>query len=72
MRSGLWGHALFLASKMDSRSYNTVLSRCVPVHVPVPVLKTHMGALCAFFRLILVDLIMTSVFSSAVFLVSVF
>ncbi|XP_053355614.1 protein transport protein Sec16B [Clarias gariepinus] len=27
MRSGLWGHALFLASKMDSRSYNTVLSR---------------------------------------------
>ncbi|XP_060775695.1 protein transport protein Sec16B isoform X2 [Neoarius graeffei] len=27
MRSGLWGHALFLASKMDSRAYNTVLSR---------------------------------------------
>ncbi|XP_066521121.1 protein transport protein Sec16B [Hoplias malabaricus] len=27
MRSGLWGHALFLASKMDSRAYTTVLSR---------------------------------------------
>ncbi|XP_060723814.1 protein transport protein Sec16B [Tachysurus vachellii] len=27
MTSGLWGHALFLASKMDSRAYNTVLSR---------------------------------------------
>uniref|UniRef100_A0A665WMD7 Protein transport protein sec16 n=1 Tax=Echeneis naucrates TaxID=173247 RepID=A0A665WMD7_ECHNA len=27
MSSGLWGHALFLASKMDSRSYTTVLSR---------------------------------------------
>ncbi|TVK90582.1 Protein transport protein Sec16B [Bagarius yarrelli] len=26
MTSGLWGHALFLASKMDSRAYNTVLS----------------------------------------------
>lgn len=32
MRSGLWGHALFLASKMDSRAYNTVLSRCVSLH----------------------------------------
>ncbi|XP_017570444.2 protein transport protein Sec16B isoform X1 [Pygocentrus nattereri] len=27
MRSGLWGHALFLASKMDGRAYTTVLSR---------------------------------------------
>ncbi|KAI4897780.1 hypothetical protein NFI96_034149, partial [Prochilodus magdalenae] len=27
MQSGLWGHAFFLASKMDSRAYTTVLSR---------------------------------------------
>ncbi|XP_058887566.1 protein transport protein Sec16B isoform X3 [Acipenser ruthenus] len=27
MRSGLWGHALFLASKMDNRAYTTVLNR---------------------------------------------
>uniref|UniRef100_A0A3Q0SEJ3 Protein transport protein sec16 n=1 Tax=Amphilophus citrinellus TaxID=61819 RepID=A0A3Q0SEJ3_AMPCI len=27
MTSGLWGHALFLASKMDNRSYTTVLNR---------------------------------------------
>ncbi|KAM3875793.1 protein transport protein Sec16B [Diretmus argenteus] len=27
MSSGLWGHALFLASKMDKRSYTTVLNR---------------------------------------------
>ncbi|XP_018525540.1 LOW QUALITY PROTEIN: protein transport protein Sec16B [Lates calcarifer] len=27
MSTGLWGHALFLASKMDNRSYTTVLSR---------------------------------------------
>ncbi|XP_053286819.1 protein transport protein Sec16B isoform X1 [Pleuronectes platessa] len=27
MSSGLWGHALFLASKMDSRSYTSVLNR---------------------------------------------
>ncbi|KAM9831307.1 protein transport protein Sec16B [Neosynchiropus ocellatus] len=27
MSSGLWGHALFLASKMDNRSYTTVLTR---------------------------------------------
>ncbi|KAF7658115.1 hypothetical protein LDENG_00017330 [Lucifuga dentata] len=27
MSSGLWGHALFLASKMDNRSYSTVLNR---------------------------------------------
>ncbi|XP_029987300.1 protein transport protein Sec16B isoform X2 [Sphaeramia orbicularis] len=27
MSSGLWGHALFLASKMDNRSYTTVLKR---------------------------------------------
>uniref|UniRef100_A0A3Q3JVH6 Protein transport protein sec16 n=1 Tax=Monopterus albus TaxID=43700 RepID=A0A3Q3JVH6_MONAL len=26
MSSGLWGHALFLASKMDNRSYTTVLN----------------------------------------------
>ncbi|CAB1332132.1 unnamed protein product [Coregonus sp. 'balchen'] len=27
MKSGLWGHALFLASKMENRSYTTVLNR---------------------------------------------
>ncbi|XP_040039483.2 protein transport protein Sec16B [Gasterosteus aculeatus] len=27
MSSGLWGHALFLASKMDNRSYTNVLNR---------------------------------------------
>ncbi|XP_074524754.1 protein transport protein Sec16B [Halichoeres trimaculatus] len=27
MSNGLWGHALFLASKMDNRSYTTVLNR---------------------------------------------
>ncbi|KAG7488260.1 hypothetical protein MATL_G00032230 [Megalops atlanticus] len=27
MKSDLWGHALFLASKMDNRSYTTVLNR---------------------------------------------
>nr|XP_046248444.1 protein transport protein Sec16B-like [Scatophagus argus] len=27
MGNGLWGHALFLASKMDNRSYTTVLNR---------------------------------------------
>ncbi|CAN9500768.1 unnamed protein product [Ophioblennius macclurei] len=27
MSGGLWGHALFLASKMDNRSYTTVLNR---------------------------------------------
>ncbi|XP_059197427.1 protein transport protein Sec16B [Centropristis striata] len=27
MSSGLWGHALFLASKMDNRAYTTVLNR---------------------------------------------
>ncbi|XP_076846625.1 protein transport protein Sec16B isoform X2 [Brachyhypopomus gauderio] len=27
MRSGLWGHALFLASKMDGRTYSSVLNR---------------------------------------------
>ncbi|KAJ0065401.1 hypothetical protein NL108_009528 [Boleophthalmus pectinirostris] len=27
MSSGLWGHALFLASRMDNRSYTTVLNR---------------------------------------------
>ncbi|KAI1889347.1 hypothetical protein AGOR_G00178310 [Albula goreensis] len=27
MKSELWGHALFLASKMDNRSYTTVLNR---------------------------------------------
>ncbi|XP_061093275.1 protein transport protein Sec16B isoform X2 [Conger conger] len=27
MKSGLWGHALFLASKMDNRSYTAVLNR---------------------------------------------
>ncbi len=27
MRHGLWGHALFLASKMDERSYSNVMLR---------------------------------------------
>ncbi|XP_022244250.1 uncharacterized protein LOC106461550 isoform X2 [Limulus polyphemus] len=27
MKHGLWGHALFLASKMDSRTYGTVMTR---------------------------------------------
>ena len=27
MRSGLWGHALFLASKMDQRTYAGVMTR---------------------------------------------
>ena len=27
MKAGLWGHALFLASKMDERSYSTVMLR---------------------------------------------
>jgi len=30
MNSELWGHALFLASKMDNRSYTTVLNRYGP------------------------------------------
>ena len=32
MKSGLWGHALFLASKMDNRAYTTVLNRCSREH----------------------------------------
>ena len=30
MRSGLWGHALFLASKMDQRTYAGVMTRSEP------------------------------------------
>ncbi|XP_056315797.1 protein transport protein Sec16B isoform X3 [Danio aesculapii] len=40
MQSGLWGHALFLASKMDSRSYNTVLSRFTGSLTPSDPLQT--------------------------------
>ncbi|XP_016093636.1 protein transport protein Sec16B [Sinocyclocheilus grahami] len=40
MQSGLWGHALFLASKMDSRSYNTVLSRFTGSLAPSDPLQT--------------------------------
>ena len=29
MKNGLWGHALFLASKMDSRAHANVLTRLV-------------------------------------------
>ena len=29
MRHGLWGHALFLASKMDDRTYSSVMLRHV-------------------------------------------
>lgn len=28
MKSGLWGHALLLASKMDSRTHARVMTRC--------------------------------------------
>lgn len=27
MKNGLWGHALFLASKMDQRTYASVMTR---------------------------------------------
>ncbi|XP_051567409.1 protein transport protein Sec16B isoform X2 [Myxocyprinus asiaticus] len=40
MQSCLWGHALFLASKMDSRSYNTVLSRFTGSLAPTDPLQT--------------------------------
>ena len=30
MRSGLWGHALFLSSKMDQRTYAGVMTRSKP------------------------------------------
>ncbi|XP_050968691.1 protein transport protein Sec16B isoform X1 [Labeo rohita] len=40
MQSGLWGHALFLASKMDSRSYSTVLSRFTGSLAPSDPLQT--------------------------------
>ncbi|CAM4624033.1 unnamed protein product [Leuciscus chuanchicus] len=40
MQSGLWGHALFLASKMDIRSYNTVLSRFTGSLAPSDPLQT--------------------------------
>jgi hypothetical protein len=29
MKHGLWGHALFLASKMDDRTYSSVMLRCL-------------------------------------------
>ena len=32
MRSGLWGHALFLASKMDQRTYAGVMTRSKLFH----------------------------------------
>jgi hypothetical protein len=31
MKHGLWGHALFLASKMDERTYSSVMLRFVAV-----------------------------------------
>ena len=38
MQHGLWGHALFLASKMDDRSYSNVMLRFANGLVSV---KTH-------------------------------
>ncbi|XP_072539067.1 protein transport protein Sec16B [Salminus brasiliensis] len=40
MRSCLWGHALFLASKMDSRAYTTVLTRFTGSLAPSDPLQT--------------------------------
>ncbi|XP_073332403.1 protein transport protein Sec16B [Pagrus major] len=40
MSSGLWGHALFLASKMDNRSYTTVLNRFTGQLTPSDPLQT--------------------------------
>ncbi|XP_012705676.2 protein transport protein Sec16B [Fundulus heteroclitus] len=40
MTSGLWGHALFLASKMGSRSYATVLNRFTSQLVATDPLQT--------------------------------
>uniref|UniRef100_W5LC40 Protein transport protein sec16 n=1 Tax=Astyanax mexicanus TaxID=7994 RepID=W5LC40_ASTMX len=40
MKSGLWGHALFLASKMDSRAYTTVLTRFTGSLAPSDPLQT--------------------------------
>lgn len=40
MTSGLWGHALFLASKMDNRSYMTVLNRFTGQLTPSDPLQT--------------------------------
>ncbi|XP_028856683.1 protein transport protein Sec16B isoform X2 [Denticeps clupeoides] len=40
MKSGLWGHALFLASKMGSRSYSTVLNRFTGCLAPSDPLQT--------------------------------
>ncbi|CAG7819405.1 unnamed protein product [Allacma fusca] len=38
MNNGLWGHALFLATKMDERTYGNVLARfanCTPFNHPI-------------------------------------
>ncbi|KAL1022654.1 hypothetical protein UPYG_G00030560 [Umbra pygmaea] len=40
MKTGLWGHALFLSSKMDNRSYTTVLSRFTGQLCPSDPLQT--------------------------------
>ncbi|XP_041696187.1 protein transport protein Sec16B [Coregonus clupeaformis] len=40
MKRGLWGHALFLASKMDNRSYTTVLNRFTGQLAPSDPLQT--------------------------------
>ncbi|XP_012990575.2 protein transport protein Sec16B isoform X1 [Esox lucius] len=40
MKSDLWGHALFLASKMDNRSYTTVLNRFTGQLAPSDPLQT--------------------------------
>ncbi len=37
MKAGLWGHALFLASKMDQRTYAGVMTRLLEYFISLPV-----------------------------------
>ncbi|CAL1681823.1 unnamed protein product [Lasius platythorax] len=47
MNEGLWGHALFLASKLDKRTYASVMTRfanSLPIHDPLQTLyQLHSG-----------------------------
>ena len=43
MKHGLWGHALFLASKMDERTYSSVMLRLVPVCISHKCLNFFLG-----------------------------
>lgn len=47
MNEGLWGHALFLASKLDKRTYASVMTRfanSLPSHDPLQTLyQLHSG-----------------------------